>query len=44
LEESGTFFTRGAYAYVMPKARSVDIDDELDFRMAEALLPPARGA
>ena len=27
-----------AKAYIMPRARSVDIDDELDFKLAEALL------
>lgn len=31
------FYKEKCYAYVMDKSRSIDIDDELDFRMAEFL-------
>lgn len=33
-----TFFGACTYAYIMPKQRSVDIDDEVDFYFAEFLL------
>lgn len=32
------FYRKGAYAYVMPKERSIDIDTEFDFQYAEFLL------
>ncbi|GGJ11254.1 hypothetical protein GCM10010885_20710 [Alicyclobacillus cellulosilyticus] len=35
---SRTFLTRDTIAYPMPEERSVDIDDELDWFLAEALL------
>ncbi len=38
LKDTGSFVGAGTYAYVMPKDRSVDIDDESDFRMADALM------
>ena len=38
LEETGNFYTGVTKGYLMPKDRSVDIDDELDFKMAEWLL------
>lgn len=31
-------YERDCYAYIMPKERSVDIDDELDFRLAEYIM------
>ena len=31
-------YQRGSYAYVMPQERSIDIDTELDFVIAEAIL------
>lgn len=31
-------YREGAYAYIMPKERSVDIDNEFDFKFAEFLL------
>lgn len=33
-----TLYDNNCYAYIMPKERSVDIDDELDFRVAEQML------
>ena len=32
------FYRKGSYAYVMPRDRSIDIDTEIDFRIAEFLL------
>ena len=31
-------YQAGCYAYIMPKSRSVDIDDELDFIVAESII------
>ncbi|MDF3917320.1 acylneuraminate cytidylyltransferase family protein [Salinicola salarius] len=36
--ERGSFLTNETLAYVMPKSRSIDIDDEFDFRLTEAIL------
>lgn len=33
-----SYYSEGTYPYVMPKERSVDIDDEIDLRYAEYLL------
>jgi N-acylneuraminate cytidylyltransferase len=33
-----SFITDETHAYIMPKERSVDIDDEMDFKLAEFLL------
>ena len=33
-----TFYPENTIAYVMPKERSIDIDDEIDFKFAEYLL------
>ena len=30
--------------YIMPKERSVDIDDAIDFKIAEVLLKEAKGS
>ncbi len=38
LRERGSFLGPGAYALVMPRQRSVDIDDATDFLLAEILL------
>ena len=35
-----SFTPRGVVAYVMPRERSVDVDTEFDFKIAEALMPP----
>jgi CMP-N,N'-diacetyllegionaminic acid synthase len=37
LKEGKKIFLKKTKAYVMPKERSIDIDDELDFRIAEFL-------
>ncbi len=37
IEESSDLYAPGCFAYIMPKERSLDIDDELDFWMAEAI-------
>lgn len=36
--ETESIYTSNCFAYVMDKKQSVDIDDEFDFRMAEAIL------
>ena len=36
-------YREGSYAYIMPRERSVDIDSEMDFRMAEVLMKEKRG-
>jgi len=38
LKSHGGFFSSGTYAYVMPRERSVDIDDPIDFDFAEFLI------
>ena len=37
LKKQRSFFGEGAFAYVIPKDRAVDVDSEADFRIAEAL-------
>ena len=37
LKEGKKIFLKKTKTYVMPKERSIDIDDDLDFRMAEFL-------
>jgi CMP-N,N'-diacetyllegionaminic acid synthase len=36
--QSDNIYQSGCFAYVMDKKRSVDIDDEFDFRIAEAII------
>lgn len=38
LLECGNLYGKHGYAYIMPKERSIDIDDEMDFAMAEFLI------
>jgi N-acylneuraminate cytidylyltransferase/CMP-N,N'-diacetyllegionaminic acid synthase len=38
LRTGKTFFGKGAYAFVMPGERSVDIDTRIDFQLAELLI------
>jgi CMP-N-acetylneuraminic acid synthetase len=37
LKEGKKVFLKQTKAYVMPKERSIDIDDDLDFKIAEFL-------
>lgn len=37
-EKDAGLYREGTYAYVMPKERSVDIDDAMDFAVAETLM------
>ena len=36
--EDRYLYTKGSYAYIMPQVRSVDIDTELDFKVAEVIM------
>ena len=38
IENTTNLYQTGCYGYVMPKERSVDIDDEIDFFIAQALI------
>ena len=38
LNKSDSFYTNDTIAYIMPKKRSIDIDDEIDFLFAESIL------
>ncbi|HNX91115.1 MAG TPA: acylneuraminate cytidylyltransferase family protein [Candidatus Omnitrophota bacterium] len=38
LKGTGTFYTAKTYAYIMPRERSVDIDDIFDFKLAEIIM------
>ena len=37
-KQSAELYGKNSYAYIMPKERSVDIDDEMDFIIAQALM------
>lgn len=43
LRDQRTFYPRATTAYVMPREASVNIDSEMDFRLAELLLARRRG-
>jgi N-acylneuraminate cytidylyltransferase/CMP-N,N'-diacetyllegionaminic acid synthase len=38
IEEQKSFVGKDTFAYIMPKNRSIDIDDEIDFKLAEILM------
>lgn len=38
IKKQKSFFGEKTFAYIMPKSRSVDIDDEIDFKLAEILM------
>ncbi|MEA2015212.1 MAG: acylneuraminate cytidylyltransferase family protein [Actinomycetota bacterium] len=38
LKRQKSFFGRDTFAYIMPQERSIDIDDEIDFKLAEFLM------
>ena len=38
LKKQKSFFGKDTFAYIMPKERSVDIDSELDLKLAEILM------
>lgn len=38
LKEKLSFIHEGTFAYIMPRVRSVDIDDEYDFKLAEFIM------
>jgi len=38
IKERKSFFGKDTFAYIMPKSRSVDIDDEIDFKLVEILI------
>ena len=42
LRSGGWFFGPGSYAYVMPRERSIDVDEEYDLRVANLLLSSDR--
>lgn len=43
LKQAKTFFGDRTYAYIIPKNKAVDIDDETDFRFAESLMKYRQG-
>jgi len=43
LKRAKTFFGNQTYAYIIPKNKAVDIDDETDFKFAEFLMNYRRG-
>jgi len=42
LKKQKTFFGKDTYAYIMPRERSIDIDSETDFNLAELLINKMR--
>ncbi len=43
IKEHKSFFGKKTFAYIMSKERSIDIDDEIDFKLAEILVKKIRG-
>jgi len=43
LKEKLSFIHEGTFAYIMPRVRSVDIDDEYDFKLAEFIMKEGIG-
>ena len=43
LKEKRATLLENSHIYIMPKERSVDIDDSIDFKIAEMLLKDAEG-
>lgn len=37
-QAENALYGEGTYAYIMPKQRSIDIDDEFDFAIAETII------
>ena len=38
IEKCKSFFNKDTFAYIIPKERSIDIDNEIDFKLAEILI------
>ena len=38
IKEQESFFGEKTFAYIMPRERSIDIDDEIDFKLAQILI------
>ena len=38
IKEQKSFFSKDTFAYIMPKSRSADIDNEIDFELAQILI------
>ena len=38
IKEQESFFGEKTFAHIMPREKSIDIDDEIDFKLAEILL------
>ncbi|NQU99280.1 MAG: hypothetical protein HQ538_00955 [Parcubacteria group bacterium] len=38
IKEQESFFGENTFAYIMPRERSIDIDDEIDFELVEILI------
>lgn len=42
-EKEKFFYRKGSFAYIMPQCKSIDIDTEIDFRLAETLFRYSKG-
>ena len=38
IKQCKSFLGKETFAYIMPKERSIDVDDEIDFKLAEILM------